>query len=251
MIDIDLTGIYCGPAPVPNEIWTRWNPDPMLLVGLAVLLLWIYRRGFNSPAYRSDSILQTRTGLLAVALLALAFVSPLCALSASLFSARVVHHAVLVVLAAPLLALALPSRSPRPPWAWLLVFTAVLWIWHLPSAYDLALSNLALYWVMQGSLLVTAWLFWQAVLDPRQGLGCGLLAILAATMQMGLLGALLTFAPSPLYAIHAVAPLNWGFTPLADQQLGGLIMWVPSCLLLAAWGAVVARPLIRPAGQAA
>ena len=57
-----------------------------------------------------------------------------------------------------------------------------------------------------------------------------LLYILAAFAQMGMLGALLTFAPQQLYAAHAIAPLDWGFTPLADQQLGGLLMWVPAML---------------------
>jgi putative membrane protein len=65
--------------------------------------------------------------------------------------------------------------------------------------------------------------------------------VLAGYIQMALLGALLTFAPKTLYAIHAVAPLDWGFTPLGDQQLGGLIMWVPAGLPFAAWGALVAR----------
>jgi putative membrane protein len=59
-------------------------------------------------------------------------------------------------------------------------------------------------------------------------------------MQMALLGALLTFAREPLYTIHAVAPLDWGFTPLGDQQLGGLIMWGPAALPFMVVGAVLA-----------
>ena len=66
-------------------------------------------------------------------------------------------------------------------------------------------------------------------------------SILGAYMQIGFLGALLTFAPRGLYDIHATAPLDWGFTALSDQQLGGLIMWVPTRLPYAALGLLVAR----------
>ena len=93
-----LAGLYCGPAPDPGAIWGRWNLDPLLLAALAALALGIGR---------------SWAGLAAVAALAAAFVSPLCALSAALFSARVVHHLLLVALAAPLIALALPAKVPR------------------------------------------------------------------------------------------------------------------------------------------
>lgn len=219
-------GTYCGPAPVPAELWQSWNLDPPLLLAL-VLLAWAARR--SAP------------GLPGVVALAVAFVSPLCALSAALFSARVVHHVILVAVAAPLLALALPARRAAPPGLAFVASTAVLWGWHLPAAYDLALSSVAVYWIMQATLLGSALAFWRAILSDAQPAGAALLFILAAYMQMALLGALLTFAPQPLYALHAVAPLDWGFTPLGDQQLGGLIMWVPAGLPFAAWGARVAR----------
>lgn len=218
--------IYCGPAPDPGDIWMRWNLDPVLIALLAVLGLMVGR---------------SRAGALSVLVLVVAFVSPICALSAALFSARVVHHVLLVAVAAPLLAMACPRRAVRSGTIPFLISAVVLWAWHLPPAYDLALSNVAVYWVMQASLLVTAVVFWQAVLHPRQGGGAAVLLILAAYMQMGLLGALLTFAPTQLYAIHAVAPLAWGMAPLADQQLGGLIMWVPASLPYILFGTVIAR----------
>jgi putative membrane protein len=208
-----LQGIYCGPAPVPEELWSRWNFDPTLLMALLLLALAVRRY----PA-----------ALAGVAVLAVTFVSPLCALSAALFSARVVHHVLLVAVAAPLLAAGLargPARSTVLPLA---ASTAVLWLWHLPAAYDLALSNIAVYWLMQLSLLGTATAFWAAVLNPGQACGGSILATLGSYVQMALLGALLTFTPQSLYAIHATAPMIFGITPLADQQLGGLIMWVPA-----------------------
>ncbi|MFC0342198.1 cytochrome c oxidase assembly protein [Paracoccus niistensis] len=220
-----FAGLYCGPAPDPGEIWGDWNLDPLLLAALAASTLVLAR---------------SRAGVAAVAVLVVAFVSPLCALSAALFSARVVHHLLLVAVAAPLIALAWPARVARPATPAFLIATAALWGWHLPQAYDAAMANMGIYWVMQATLLGSAIAFWRAVLAPGQPTGQAGLAILGAYMQMGLLGALLTFAPEPLYAIHQWAPLAWGFTPLADQQLGGIIMWVPAGIPYAAFGALVA-----------
>ncbi|MCZ0963579.1 cytochrome c oxidase assembly protein [Paracoccus benzoatiresistens] len=220
-----LAGLYCGPAPDPGAIWARWNLDPLLLAGLVALALVLGR---------------SRPGVAAVAVLAVAFVSPLCALSAALFSARVVHHLLLVAVAAPLIALAWPARTTRTATPLFVIATGVLWAWHLPQAYDAAMANMGLYWVMQATLLGSATAFWRAVLAPGRPAGQAGLATLGAYMQMGLLGALLTFAPDPLYGIHQEAPLAWGFTPLADQQLGGIIMWVPAGIPYAALGALVA-----------
>jgi putative membrane protein len=220
------TGIYCGPAPDPAEIWLRWNLDPALLLGSTLLALLLGR---------------SRAGAMGLAVLAFAFVSPLCALSAALFSARVVHHVLLVAIAAPLIAMALPARKPGPAGLPFVVSTIILWGWHLPQAYDLALAHVGVYWAMQVTLVVSAVAFWRAVFAPAQVPGHALLFILGAYMQMAALGALLTFAPAPLYAIHAVAPAAWGFSPLGDQQLAGLIMWVPAGLPFIAWGALVAR----------
>lgn len=229
-------GTYCGPAPDPAGVWSAWNFDPSVLAMLAILAALLWRRG---------------SGVAAVAVLAVAFLSPLCALSAALFSARVVHHVLLVAVAAPLIAAAWPARLPRSPVLPFLAATVVLWLWHLPAAYDLALGNIAVYWVMQVTLLGTAVVFWRAVLQPRQPTGAALLCILAAYVQMALLGALLTLAPEPLYALHATAPLAFGFTPLADQQFGGLIMWVPAGLPFLVIGALIARRGWRAMGEPA
>ncbi|MDO9609779.1 MAG: cytochrome c oxidase assembly protein [Brevundimonas sp.] len=204
---------YCGPAPFPGELAASWNLDPVLLAALFALTL-ILRRD--------------RVGLAGVAVLAIAFVSPLCALSAALFSARVVHHVLLIAVAAPLLALAVPARRPGGIVIPFVASTAVLWAWHIPAAYDAALTNIPLYWVMQISLLGSAVLFWRAVLVGERSPVDRLGFVIAAFAQMGLLGALLTFAPTSLYATHSFAPLAWGMTPLEDQALGGLIMWVPA-----------------------
>lgn len=217
-------GLYCGPAPAPEELFLRWNLDPLVLALLFSLALASRRSG---------------PGVAATAVLALAFVSPLCALSSALFSARVLHHVLMVAVAAPLLAVVSPARRAPPVGLPFLLATAALWLWHLPPAYDAALSSVPLYWLMQASLLAPAWAFWRAVFAQPAAAGLGW--VFLSYLQMGLLGAVLTLAPEALYATHAVAPLLWGFTPLSDQQLGGLIMWMPAALAYAAWGALLAR----------
>lgn len=220
------TGLYCGPAPVPADILLRWNFDPILLLALATLGLMVRR---------------SRPGAAGVAILAVAFISPLCALSAALFAGRVVHHVLLISVAAPLLAMTLrPTLRPAALPAFLLS-TASLWAWHLPAAYDAAMSNVAVYWGMQVSLVVPAVMFWRAVLSHGQSAGASILWVWGGFMQMAFLGALLTFAPRALYAIHIFAPVDWGLSPLEDQQLGGLIMWIPAAIPYLVFGAIAAR----------
>ena len=210
-----LDGIYCGPPPAATNWLAHWNFDVWLLAALLALVLLARRQ---------------RSGLAAVAVLVLAFVSPLCAASSALFSARVVHHVLLIAVAAPLLARCLPGQPRGAAAVALALATVVLWLWHLPVAYDWALSNKAAYWLMQLSLLSTALWFWQHVFAAQRSPVQALTLITAGFAQMGLLGALLTFAPQPLYAAHALAPYGWGLTPLLDQQLAGILMWVPAGL---------------------
>jgi putative membrane protein len=217
-------GTYCGPAPSPDELLLRWNLDPWALGLIAILAIVTGR---------------SRPGAAAILVLSLAFLSPLCALSSALFSARVLHHVLLVAIAAPLLAVSNPARGTRGAGLPFLLATATLWVWHLPVAYDAALSNMALYWVMQGSLLGTALVFWRALFSQPAGAALGW--VFLAYLAMGMLGAILTLAPDLLYATHATAPLLWGLSPLADQQLGGLIMWMPAALPFAFWGALLGR----------
>lgn len=162
--------------------------------------------------------------------MAVIFISPLCALSAALFSARVVHHVLLIAGAAPLLALAFPARRARPLSLLFAVHVAVLWLWHAPTVYDWAVGSLPGYWLMQISLLGSALALWREVLRPGAEPGAGIAALLGTVAQMGLLGALIAFAPRALYPVHFYSTEIWGFSPLEDQQLGGLIMWVPAIL---------------------
>lgn len=215
---------YCGAAPAPAEIWQRWNVDPLVLVPL-LALVWIAWRRMDVP---------TRPPILGAAMLAaVLFVSPLCALTSALFSARAVHHVLLTAVLAPLVAAAWPAAKRPAVGIWTAVHVAIFWFWHAPAAYAWALSHEAGYWVMQMTLLGSAAGFWAAV--QRAPAIHAVAALLMAMVQMGLLGALLTFTSYPLYAPHLLGPQAWGLSPLEDQQLAGLIMWVPAAgLYLAA-----------------
>lgn len=229
---------YCGAAPAPSELLGRWNLDPAVLAVLALagIAFALHRAGGG----------KGRDGLLALAaaVLTIAFVSPLCALSSALFSARVAHHGLLVVVAAPLLAFGLPPQDRlRPSLAAVTgVHAVTLWAWHAPGPYAWALSHDLGYWIMQATLLGSAMAFWGGV--RRAGGLPAAAALLATLIQTGLLGALITFASEPLYAPHLRTTLAFGLSPLADQQLAGLIMWAPmaGAYLLAAL-ALVGRTL--------
>lgn len=234
---------YCGPGPVPAELWTRWNLDPLLLATLALGLgggwLWSRSRGGDARGWA-----------LAGAVLAVSFISPLCALSSALFTARTLHHLLLILAAAPALAWALPRRCGH---GGLLAATAIqtvaFWAWHAPGAYAAALSHDGVYWLMQASLFAPAVWFWASV--RRSAFPAAAAALLFATVQMGLLGALLTFAPQPLYAPHLLTTGAWGLAPLEDQQIAGLIMWAPAAAAyLAAALAVIGRGLGRAPARA-
>ncbi|MET0269554.1 MAG: cytochrome c oxidase assembly protein [Sphingomonas sp.] len=221
-------GSYCGPASDAATWLARWNPDPALLacLVLAAALAWRLPRG------RRDA------GLATAAVAAVVFVSPLCALSVALFAGRAVHHLLLVAVAAPLAAIAWPPRRAPGVAPALAIASGVLWAWHLPLLYDAALENMALYWLMQASLLGSAWAYWAAI---RAASPAGALAgIAAGAGQMGLLGAILTFAPRPLYAAHLLTTAGFGLGPLADQQFAGLVMWVPGLIPYAIAGGLLA-----------
>lgn len=115
----------------------------------------------------------------------------------------------------------------------------------MPTLYNAALSNIALYWAMQLSILASSIWFWRELLSPKRQPIDAMIYLVLGFAQMGMLGALLAFAPAPLYSAHMSTPFQWGTTPLVDQQLGGLIMWVPAALPFMIIGIVIARSAWR------
>ena len=237
---------YCGAAPLPAEWLARWNCDPWLLLAL-ILTGSAWRQLVQRPA-RS----QTTRFVSTMGVLFLLFVSPFCALTSALFAARTVHHVLLVAVAAPLLAWALPDfrlRRRLPLGLWSLLNAAVLWMWHLPSLYSAALGSDVIYWLMQGSLLGTAVGFWVSVRQAQ--VTAAVAALLATMVQMGLLGALITFASAPLYAPHLLTTAPWGLSPLEDQQLAGLIMWAPAAAIYLVAALLIAGRWLRQENRSA
>jgi putative membrane protein len=251
-----------APRPVtPAEILGAWTLDPGTL-GLLALGALLYAAGAARLRRRGRSPRPARTAAYygGLAVVAAALVSPLHALGETLFSAHMVQHLTLVLVAAPLLASAAPVTTgmlgipPGPrrnllalrrlwPWraarrtlrnpvvVWSLGAVA-MWSWHLPGLYRAALAAPAIHALEHASFLVTALLLWSLVLrtGPRRRLAHGpaILLLFGTALQGAVLGAVLAFAARPLYGLASAGSRAWGLAPLADQQLAGLIMWVPA-----------------------
>jgi putative membrane protein len=273
-------------AHVPEVVETgspwAWNLAPWLLVllllsaaGYAIGLRTLWRNAGRGRGIARQEALAFAVGWLA---LAAALVSPLDTLGAHLFSAHMVQHELLMVIAAPLLVLgrplatwtwALPPAQRRsagrwtqhrawasvwgvltdPLVAWALHALA-LWAWHIPALFDGALHHEGLHILQHLSFFVTALFFWWAVLghDPRGRYGPGHSAayLFTTMLHTAALGALLSLAPTPWYSAYAPLTGALGLDPLEDQQLGGLVMWVPAGLayvVAALW--VLGRMLTR------
>jgi cytochrome c oxidase assembly factor CtaG len=252
---------HAGQPLAPHDLWRAWNLDAPLLLGLA-LAVWAFRRGrMNGPRRDSDALrARCFTGALAVVFVAL--VSPLDALSGSLASAHMVQHVLLLLVAAPLLALSAPAtmllrgtppavrlatarwrrrlgltrRNVRafrhPAWVWAL-HVLTIWFWHAAVPYDAALDNHLVHLAEHASFLVTGLLFWRVVLGARGAVsnGLGILLVFTMALQSVFLSALLTFASGPWYSGYESTTRVWHLEPLADQQLAGVIMWIPAGLV--------------------
>jgi len=202
---------FCGTPPLPTDLLTRWTLDPVLLTGLVLA-------GVLGLRLAQDRRRMT----LAWGIVVVLFVSPLCAASMALFSARVAQHILLTLLAAPLLAAALPRvRVPAMPPA--LLFAALFWLWHAPEPYQATLESDLAYWTMHLSLFGSATLLFMA-LRARPERSIAAAALTAA--QMTLFAAILTLSPNVWHGWHEITTLPYGLSALADQQLAGGVMWV-------------------------
>lgn len=279
---LGLAGPAAAHSPdAQSAVAASWNLAPWLLTVLLISAC-LYALGLGGLWRRAGAghgVLGWQAGAFALGWLglAVALVSPLDSLGTHLFSAHMVQHEVLMLVAAPLLVLGRPlaawtwafpagvrrrlGRATRWPWlaltwsalttplsAWSLHALA-LWAWHVPVLFEAALNSEGLHILQHASFLGTALLFWWAVLggdSPRRGFAMAYL--FTTMMHTGALGALLTFSATPWYPSYAGTTGAFGLDPLEDQQLGGLVMWVPGGLAyLVAGLAVMARMLTRPA----
>jgi putative membrane protein len=247
---------YCGAPPIPDALWTRWNLDPNL-IGALVAVLALYLIGLVRFAGPGPNIPKWRRAAFIAGWVtaAAALVSPLCALSVSLFSARVGQHMILSLVAAPLVILGRPGlslarlwpevgrrlasnrllRAVRGPAGSAIAFALALWFWHAPGPYDATFAGPVVYWLMHLTVFVAALMVWGVLLEGEAASAVPALTVGAiSTLQMTFLGAIITLTPRMLYAPHVLTPYAWGLTQAGDQQLGGLIMWVPGCTIFLA-----------------
>ena len=281
---------HSGGPIVPSQWWGAWTWEPLTL--LLLLIGWLaYDLGVRTvwaQAGRGHGIRvwQTLAYKSGLAVVLIALVSPLDALSAVLFSAHMAQHLLLLVVAAPLFAIsaaplalfwALPlswrrdlshrwrradrvrrvwAILTRPLTVWLL-YAAVLWGWHFPAFYQAALGNDLIHAAEHISFLAVSALYWWVLIKPGRGhardYGAGILSVFSTGLHSSILGALLVFSTQLWYPAYAENVTAWGLTPLADQQLAGLIMWLPmgilylgaAAALLIAWLNAVERTMQR------
>ena len=243
----------------------RWTFEAWV-VGLLVLSAALYAVGYvrlRARSRHSRTVRAVHCAAFALGWFALvaALDSPLDSLAAALFSAHMLQHEALMLIAAPLLVIGRPlavlmwalpvslrvgvgcavrSRWIRAPWrtittplaAWLL-HAAALWGWHAPVFFEAALARPGIHTLQHASFLVSALLFWWTVFGKTQRSersAHAMLSLFTTMVHTGALGALLTLSPGLWYPSYIESTSALGFDPLQDQQLGGLVMWVPGGL---------------------
>jgi cytochrome c oxidase assembly factor CtaG len=239
----------------------RWSLTPGIVSPL-LLSAALYARGTIALRVRGRGLVlrpwEALTFVGGWLVVALALLSPLHDTSEQLFSAHMVQHELLMAVAAPLLVLGRPMVAmlwglpsgrrhdiagvwrlelvrtlwcaiARPFPAWLIHGLAI-WLWHLPSLFEAALHSETVHAVQHACFVGSALLFWWSIIhgQRRASRGTAVLYLFATAVHTGVLGALMTFSRTVWYPAYANNAAAWGLTPISDQQLAGLIMWIPA-----------------------
>ena len=246
-------------APIGlHYLLTEWNWQPSIIGGtILIIALYSYAVGpFREKYYPAEefSLSKAVAFQLGVILIFLSLFSALDELGDSyLFSAHMLQHLILTMVGPPLMLIGTPGWLIQPllrsrvvlnigkvlihPAIAFTLFNADLWLWHVPSLYDATLFNQNLHILEHLTFIIFGLIFWWPMFSPvkdglpRLSIGGQILYLFFGSMPMVLLGAGLTFAP-PLYPPYINAPRVWGLSPATDQQLGGLMMWVPVSLYM-------------------
>lgn len=236
-----------------------WNFEPASVVSLFVVAALYLSGVCHMPKRIRRDGLWFLGGWL---LLVVAIISPVHRWGAWLFSVHMTQHELLMIGAAPLIALgrpgivvlrAFPTGTARglmhlfevtglvalwktlcrPAVAWI-VHAAALWAWHIPALFELTFSSEWIHTLQHASFFGTALLFWHSLFREPRGashFAWGIFNLFVTAVHSSVLGALITFSPRTLYSSYLQSAPQWGLTALQDQQIGGLIMWVPAGLV--------------------
>jgi cytochrome c oxidase assembly factor CtaG len=221
-----------------------WNPTAITAAAMALAVFWIFGRDRRRIGYLIS----------AVALFLLALVSPLNALADGyLFSAHMLQHILLLLIVPALAVLALPRDFVLPgkvsalthPFLGWLAGVGSMWIWHAPALCNAAVNSRPVYAAQTISLLALGSVFWWQVIAPREedrlSPPAAVVYLFTACTACSVLGMILTFSPvtvCPVYmhvqdrfGLLETIRRDWGMTSEKDQQIGGLLMWAPMCVV--------------------
>jgi cytochrome c oxidase assembly factor CtaG/cytochrome c2 len=241
-----------------------WSWEPWVLISLAVAAMWYWLGVRRLRQERGNTTLIDKGRQLCFAaglfVVFIALVSPIDTIGEQLFSVHMVQHLLLLLAAAPLIVIGRPALAflwafapaqrkwlggvwvsgrlarvieflMRPVLVWV-IFAGVFIFWHIPRPYTWALRHELIHDFEHLSFFISALMFWTIVIEPsgRRRIDYGTTILFVATMAImsGLPGALMILTTRPFYLAHAHTVGHWGLTLLQDQQLAGLVMWIPA-----------------------
>ncbi|HWI73161.1 MAG TPA: cytochrome c oxidase assembly protein [Baekduia sp.] len=244
-------------------------PGPILIV--LVLIggyVWRWRQVRATSGPRGATFTRLAAWLGGVLCIAIALISPIDTLADQVFAMHMVQHVLLLDFAPILLIAGLSKVLLRPaartildleralgplanPVFAVVFYVAIMWLWHIPALYDLALEHSAVHVLEHTFFLSAGLLYWWHLLSPVRGrhlTGLAPVAYMASTkVFVGLLGIFLTFAPTSIYSFYEHRPEVWGLHASDDQALAGAIMAIEQSIVM---GVALAYLFVRALGEA-